>query len=200
MPLDHMEELYDSKNPVVRWVHVQRLDEIVKRVPKGKGLKILDAGCGEGHLLEKLKRSESGNAYYGVDVTPEALGRAKERCPESQVSHANLVQTGFPDNFFDVVTCTEVIEHVYEYKAVLEELRRILKPGGILILTFPNEILWTVGRFFLGRRPLRVPDHVNAFFPGTMKRAVKMGLAEERHLPFCLPFLLSLSCLMIFSK
>ncbi len=200
MPTDHMEELYDSKNPLVRFIHTQRLEEIVREIPEQTGLRVLDAGCGEGHLLERIHRILPTGRLYGVDVTETALCRAKERCPWAQFTQTNLVHTDFPDAFFDVGVSTEVLEHVYEYPAVVQEMKRILKPGGHFILTFPNEFLWTVCRFFLGRRPIKVPDHVNSFDPDTVRTLVSLTPEKQVNLPFGLPFLFSLTCLMKFRK
>ena len=200
MPEDHMDDLYSCKNPLVRFVHVGRLDAIVGQIPKKNGLRILDAGCGEGHLLERLHNKYPDQQYYGADITDVALEQARGRCPFAELSRTNLMQTGFPDEFFDVVTCTEVIEHIYEYAEVIKELKRIIKREGRLIMTFPNEVLWTISRFFLGRRPIKVPDHVNAFNPRRMNYIVNLKIKKQLNLPFGLPFAFSLNGLMNFVK
>ena len=196
MPEDHMEELYSSKNPLVRFVHNGRLEHIVKKIPKDSGIKILDAGCGEGHLLEKILKANSRAKVFGIDITKVALEKAKIRCPKME----SLSDTGFQSGFFDVVTCTEVLEHIYEYKKVIGELKRILKPDGLLIITFPNERLWTLSRLLLGRKPVKVPDHINSFSPNIMRKIIDMKIVSKNNLPLNLPFLLSLNCLMVFRK
>ncbi len=200
MPTDHMEEVYTSNNPFVKLVHVGRLDAIVRQIPSGGRLKILDAGCGEGHLLEKLYQNKKDYQYYGADITEAALENARKRCPWAQFRKANLSNTGFEEGFFDGVICTEVLEHIYEYQAVLNELKRILKKDGSLIVTFPNECLWTISRFLLGRRPVKVPDHVNSFNPSSMRNAVGLPVTKHVNLPFGLPFALSLNGLTQFKK
>jgi 2-polyprenyl-3-methyl-5-hydroxy-6-metoxy-1,4-benzoquinol methylase len=200
MPMDHMEELYNSKNPLVRFVHRQRLDAIAAMLPRAANLKVLDAGCGEGHLLKRLYQSQPANIYYGVDVTEVALQKAKERCPFAELGKMDISRLDFPNGFFDVVTITEVLEHIIDYENVATELKRVLKPGGALIITFPNEVLWTVSRFLLRRRPIKVLDHVNAFNPKMMKKMVGLEVAAQWNLPFKLPFFMSLGCLMKFRK
>lgn len=197
MPEDHMEELYNSKNLLVRFVHTNRLNQIIKCMPSKNGIKVLDAGCGEGHLIEKLNKK---NFYYGVDITDIALQKAKKRCPHAEFYKMDLSKIDFNDGFFDVVICTEVLEHIFDYKKVINELKRVLKKDGYLILTFPNEMLWILSRFFLRRKPIKVPDHVNSFVPKKIKSLVNMELTSKVNLPFRLPFLISLGCLMKFKK
>lgn len=200
MPGDHMDELYNAKNPLVRFVHRQRLAEIVRIVPHKAGITILDAGCGEGHLLSELYKKNAQGAYYGVDATDIALKKARERCPFAHFYHGDLSRLDFSDGFFDVIVATEVLEHIIEYEEVIAELLRVLKKGGVLIVTFPNEILWTVSRFFLGRRPVKIIDHVNSFTPDAMKKMVGLAVVKQRNLPFPLPFSASLGSLMEFRK
>lgn len=200
MPEDHMDELYTSKNPLVKFVHCQRLEAIAGAMPKKEGLKVLDAGCGEGHLLEELHKRNPSNHYYGVDATEVAIQKARQRSPFATCDLMDLSALTFEDNFFDVITITEVLEHIYDYQSVINELKRVLTRNGILIITFPNETNWTISRFLLGRKPVKVPDHVNAFLPQAMKKAVSEELVLQRNLPFSLPFFASLGALMKFKK
>lgn len=195
-----MEELYSSKNHLVRWVHLQRLNAIANLVPQKGCLKILDAGCGEGHLLEKLHERYPEHDYYGVDVTNLALQKARERCAFAKLTRMDLVELQFPNEFFHVIIATEVIEHIIDYHTVLDNLVGALNQGGMLVITFPNETLWTISRFFLGRRPIKIVDHVNSFTPQMMKDLVRLEVIQQRNLPFGLRFSMSLGTLMEFRK
>ncbi len=200
MPEDHMDELYHAKNPIVRFVHVQRLEKIAELVQSPQSLSILDAGCGEGHLIQKMHEKNGQHQYYGLDATPIAAEKARERCAYATILLGNLTQLPFPDNYFDIVTCTEVLEHVPAYEKALSEFERVLKPNGKLILTFPNETLWTISRFILRRNPVKVPDHVNSFFPSYIKTKSRLACIKSTTLPFGLPFTFSLNGLMVFQK
>lgn len=200
MPADHMDQLYNSPHPLVRFAHRQRLASIVRAARRGSGLKVLDAGCGEGHLLELLHRSDPSREYYGVDATPVAIERAQQRCPFARLTVGDISRLSFADGHFDVITITEVLEHVIEYEDVARELVRVLAPSGQLIITFPNEITWTIGRLLLGRRPIRVVDHVNAFNPKMIERAFGLRVSKRINLPFRLPFALSLGSLMVLER
>jgi ubiquinone/menaquinone biosynthesis C-methylase UbiE len=198
MPVDHMEKLYNSNNPLVRFAHRQRLGAIAAMLPKQEHLKVLDAGCGEGHLIQRLSQAESTNEYYGVDVTGIALERARARCPFARFKKMDISALKFEDGYFDVITITEVLEHIIEYESAILELRRVLKPSGVIIITFPNEVLWTISRSLLGRRPIKVLDHVNAFNPRMIRELVEMEPVKQFGLPFRLPFCMSLGYLMKF--
>ena len=69
MPEDHMENLYASRNPLVKFIHLNRLRQIARMIGGNSNLKILDAGCGEGHLINKLHKKNNNNLFYGVDIT-----------------------------------------------------------------------------------------------------------------------------------
>jgi ubiquinone/menaquinone biosynthesis C-methylase UbiE len=200
MPEDHMEKLYNSKNPLVRFAHRNRLENIAKAVPVGGNLKILDAGCGEGHLIEYLHSINQTHKFYGYDVTKVAVKNARKRCPYAHIEQMDMRRMNIADNFFDVIICTEVLEHVYEYQDALQEFNRALKNGGHLILTFPNEPIWTLSRFLLGRNPIKVPDHVNSFSPKRIKPLINGNIVFQRGLPFRLPFAISLGYLLKLQK
>lgn len=195
-----MDEIYFSENPVVRFVMANRLDSIAKIISTGKNLKILDAGCGTGHMIKLLHEKRKDNIYYGIDTSAAALQIAKERCPSAKLEIMDVSNIGFKDEFFDVVICTEVLEHMVNYQTAVREFKRVLKKNGCLIITFPNETLWTVGRFFLGKKPLKNPGHINCFTAQKVREFVKMNLILRANLPFRLPIWLSLGSMMEFQK
>lgn len=201
MPKNHMDELYNSPNHMVRFAHNNRQKKIINMLPKNGKYKILDAGCGEGHLLEKMHNKFPYYHYYGSDITDVALASAKERCSFAIIQKMDIRKLEYENEFFDVVICTEVLEHIYEYETVINELIRVLKKDGILIISFPNELLWTLSRFILKRRLIKVPDHVNSFTPSLLRLKIKILQMNQISFPFSfLPFSLSLGCIMKFKK
>lgn len=195
-----MDDLYNAKNFLVRYVHNNRLQNITNQLPRESNLCVLDAGCGEGHLLESLVKKNPHNNYYGADLTEIALTKARERCVSAKYILTDLAKIELDDNFFDIIVCTETIEHIDDYRAVLKEFKRLLKPGGILTLTFPNEFWWTVSRLVLGRRPIRVVDHVNFFTINKIKLLVDLPVVNSFGLPWHWPFFISLGGLVKFKK
>ncbi|AJF61352.1 TPA: class I SAM-dependent methyltransferase [Candidatus Woesearchaeota archaeon] len=200
MPDDHMDKLYNSGNPLVSYIHRKRLEIITNKINRNGHQKILDAGCGEGHLIARMHSRNQSNEYYGIDITEIALKKARQRCSYATIRKMDLSELGFKNDSFDIITCTEVIEHIYEYTEVFKEFRRVLKDNGRLILTFPNENMWTLSRALLMRRPIKVPDHVNSFSPKKIRKSIGLKTASQYNIPFNLPFFISLGSVMEFRK
>lgn len=97
------------------------------------GSLVLDAPCGEGALLFRLK--ESGFRVRGVDIDP---GAALLDQTEYAPGDLNQLPLPFQDQSFDAVTSVEGIEHLENPPALIREFHRLLKPGGLLVLTTPN--------------------------------------------------------------
>lgn len=197
MEKEHMEKLYSSGNPFIRYINNKRLDEICKLLPRNKEIKILDAGCGEGQLLERISKLKYKN-LYGADVTKVALEDARKKV-KAKLFLQNLNKMSFPDKFFDVVICTEVIEHIPDYKKALNEFKRVLKKKGLLIISFPNEPLCILMRLAFLRNP-KIKDHVNSFSVKKMKKAVKLKMIKKINLPLNLQDFLSLIHILEFKN
>lgn len=106
----------------------------------GKKDKILDAGCGGG-IFGRLLKKELGAYVFGVDITKEALEFAKKR--GLRVKKGNLEEKiPFTDEFFDLIVCRQVIEHLFDPDKALDEFHRVLKKKGFLFMTTPNLAAW----------------------------------------------------------
>lgn len=103
--------------------------------------RVLDYGCGVGHLLSHLL--QRGLHCYGVDSSQRSISRVNEKFSgipnwmEGKVVDGFV--TSYPDEYFDVITCIETLEHLPEEAIfpMLKELKRILRPNGILLITTP---------------------------------------------------------------
>jgi 2-polyprenyl-3-methyl-5-hydroxy-6-metoxy-1,4-benzoquinol methylase len=102
----------------------------------GSGQRVLDLGCGEGRFAAELLRA--GAEVVAVDVAEEPLRRARAAHPELELKLLDGEGAwDLPDASFDVVWAGEVIEHVADTAGWLSEVRRVLRPGGTLLLTTP---------------------------------------------------------------
>jgi ubiquinone/menaquinone biosynthesis C-methylase UbiE len=105
---------------------------IISRLPKRNQLKILDLGCGTGMYFQTL--ANKSNIVYGLDYSLASVERAKEK-GYVEVKQGDIQSLPYPDNSFDFVFCTEVLEHILEYDLALKEIFRVLRPNGVLLLT-----------------------------------------------------------------
>ncbi len=101
------------------------------------GERVLDVGCGEGRFAAEL--GKAGAEVVGIDVAAEPLRRARERYPELDLRQISA-EGAWPlqDASFDAVWAGEVIEHVADTAGWLSELRRVLRSGGVLLLSTPD--------------------------------------------------------------
>ena len=101
--------------------------------PRGK---VLDAGCGDGEFCIFIR--QLGFDSVGIDIACAAIERARLRYPAARFYVGSLENTlPFHDGEFDAIWCTEVLEHLFDVHACLSELNRVLREGGLLILTTP---------------------------------------------------------------
>ncbi len=104
------------------------------------GGRLLDVGCAYGFLL---RRFEGDFETFGVDVSEHAIEEARKTAPGSQLQVHNVLEPlPFADRSFDVVTITDLLEHVPGTPGILAEVARVLRPGGILYITTPNRTPW----------------------------------------------------------
>jgi SAM-dependent methyltransferase len=152
----------------------------LERLRVRSGEKVLDAGCGEGrHCFGALER---GAHVVGLDLDLAALRasadslrqRAAERGRLGALIHGNAFRLPFADGAFDKVICSEVMEHVHDYRGAARELARVTRPGGCLAVTIPTA---TSEHFYLrvGDDYFESPGgHIRIFRP----RQLALGLAD----------------------
>ncbi len=132
--------------------------------------RVLDAGCGVGYGSELL--SAAGAAQVtGVDISATAVEQSRKRGTENVSFHvADIAELPFADGSFDVVVCFETIEHVPDQDLVLDELRRVLAPGGLLAISSPNRDVYQEGN----------PFHTHEYTPPELQDALAARFANVR--------------------
>ena len=149
-----------SRDYYAEWVSLQadkrrrmwarRLEAIARVAPTGR---LLDVGCGDGVFLNLAM--ESGWTVEGTEVSAWAAEHATRNIGRP-VFCGEIWDAGFPAQSFDVVTLWHVLEHVSAPLRVLEEVRRVVKPGGRLVVAVPNvddRVMQAVYRVVKRRRP-----------------------------------------------
>jgi ubiquinone/menaquinone biosynthesis C-methylase UbiE len=113
---------------------------------------LLEIGCGEGRGVAAL--GPLVNRYHGIDKIGEILERLKQKYPGHTFEQAHLPPLAtIPSNSFDSVVSFQVIEHIQQDQLFLEEIYRVLKPGGVAMISTPNI------RFSLTRNPWHVREY-----------------------------------------
>jgi len=106
--------------------------------------KILDVGIGSGLFMSQLRNTfpETRFLIYGIELQDDVLELGKKR--GFTIKKCNIETDNFPyeNNFFDIVFCTEVIEHTHAPVHVIQEVNRVLKNMGMFIFSVPNVAEW----------------------------------------------------------
>lgn len=129
--------------------------------------KLLDLGCGTGQFLAMM-RQYSGWEVVGIEPNAEAADFARQTFGLNILT-GDLFSAQFPDDYLDVVTMWDVLEHLYEPVVTLQEIGRVLKPDGLLILRTPslNSLdACLFGRYWAG---LDSPRHIAIYSRSTIK-------------------------------
>lgn len=166
------------------------------------GARVLDLGCGEGRHVHGLHML-GGLNVIGVDLDEASLEKARAglaSLPKSPTGTTRF-ETGdataldFPDQSFDAVICSEVLEHLPDYDAAIAEIRRVLKPGGRACVSvphaWPERICWRLapppgGYAFEPGGHIRIFDEVDLKVSVERRgfRAIKRHHAHGIHTPF----------------
>ena len=171
----------------------------LERLGVGPGDWLLDAGCGGGrHCFGALDR---GASIVGLDLDPEGLTLARAGLAERSrlgmraqggVLQGNVFALPFRDARFDRVICSEVMEHVHDYRGAVRELTRVLRPGGTMGITIPTATS-EHAYLHLTRDYFESPGgHIRIFRPRQLARAMAdaglrvsgVGFAHALHTPY----------------
>ena len=118
-----------------------------------RGKRVLDMGCGAGYGSAELAKHAS--KVTGLDVSSEAVSYAREHFPAGNVEflESSAAAVPCPDQCFDLIVAFEVIEHLAEWRRLLEEARRLMAPGGQFIVSTPNKSYYQATRAVSGPNP-----------------------------------------------
>jgi SAM-dependent methyltransferase len=111
--------------------------------PLVRGARVLEVGCGEGYGAALLARTST--RVLGVDYDRATVAHAAATYPQARFVRANLAALPVPSAAVDAVAALQVIEHVWNHPEFLTECRRVLRPGGCLVVTTPNRLTFSPG-------------------------------------------------------
>ncbi len=142
-------------------------------VPASPPLRILDVGCGTG--LNASFLTKVGHSVTGIDLSPVAIEKYRQQGFVGIVCDIEAARAPFPDDAFDVVYVSEIIEHCADTAAFLGELQRVTKPGGKMLLSTPNSAFWPyriLGLLGWTASEYQHPGHVRFFSKRSLSAAV----------------------------
>jgi 2-polyprenyl-3-methyl-5-hydroxy-6-metoxy-1,4-benzoquinol methylase len=149
---------------LVRWIGSRHIGFLSSGLPAGA--RVLDVGCGRGVILGAL--ADRGFEVHGVEISAEAARGADPRAEIRIAEH--LRDAGYAAGSFDEVVVWHVLEHLQDPRGTLEEARRMLRPGGRLVVAVPNfsslQARWSGAGWF----HLDLPRHLYHFPLGALHR------------------------------
>jgi 2-polyprenyl-3-methyl-5-hydroxy-6-metoxy-1,4-benzoquinol methylase len=136
------ERIYGSETLLREYLSPERLafyDELAELCAALQPRRLIDVGCGPGHLLAAVtRRAPQVEVVVGVDYASAAIERLSRLLPRARGIVANIYDLGTLDERFDVVACTEVLEHLHRPTEALTVLQRLCAPGGHVVVTVPD--------------------------------------------------------------
>jgi SAM-dependent methyltransferase len=164
---------------VVGYFYRMYRDEVLRRAGNTRGRDILEVGCGEGMMFEGTSTTP---VQMDVSMTRVQRARGKAR----YLLCADGYDLPFADGSFSLVLLIAVLEHTSEPWRLLREARRVLKPGGRVLIVVPNDATMSIGRVLLLKWPPRYPDHLTFTTPGRMRKWLADGFRIRSAFP--MPF------------
>lgn len=120
-----------------------RRHEVVYRrlVDRCRDRDVLEAGAGEGYGADLI--ADVARRVIGLDYDESSVAHIRARYPRVEMLHGNLAALPLPDASVDVVVNFQVIEHLWDQGQFVAECLRVLRPGGVLLMSTPNRITFT---------------------------------------------------------
>ena len=125
------EDDFDKNSRHLFQFHLANINKLHPR--KGR---FVDIGCATGNFLEMVR--EDGWEPFGVEISEYGTDRVRNKIGPEKIFQGSLEDANFPGGYFEIVFASEIIEHVHRPKAFLLEIRRIVKPDGLVVITTPN--------------------------------------------------------------
>jgi ubiquinone/menaquinone biosynthesis C-methylase UbiE len=148
---------------------------------------VLDVGCGEGITLKKLEDKKIGKNNEGIDYSATAIKIGKKIYPQLKLSKGDIYKLDYKDNSFDLLICTEVLEHLKDPIKAVEEMKRVT--SKYIIISVPNEPFFIMANFLRGKYLKSFgnhPEHINHWTANGLEKFLKkqgLTIVKKAH-PF----------------
>lgn len=158
------------------------VNELCDQIPKKGKIHALEIGCGEGYSTQRLRKMLPKNVdLEASEFVKDLLPYAKKLNPNIKIFQESAYELKAKDNSLDIVFLLEVLEHLDYPEAALTEIRRVLRPGGYLILGVPREPLWRMINFSRGKYTKdlgNTPGHLNHWSKRGLRELVNNEVGE----------------------
>lgn len=136
------EEILARLSPAMRYYELRRYEWLWRWLkPLSKDARVLDAGCGDGFILQETAKqvADASIDWFGTDISLYKVERARERLRDrAHVSAANVEQLPFRADAFQIILCTEVLEHLLKVEPGVAEISRVCQANGRVLLSTPS--------------------------------------------------------------
>jgi SAM-dependent methyltransferase len=181
--LDELALTYEHSEPYKRFFYGTRSRGVLRALDARAGEAVLDVGCGSGFYTRELARLRA--TVTATEYTPAALVQARRNvgdlAPEIEFRVEDAQALSLPDASVDRVLLSEVIEHLREPERAVAEAARVLRPGGVLVVSTPSRFSPLNLAYGVKRRVRRYAfnEHLHEFTPGSFRRLVAEHLDVE---------------------
>lgn len=154
VPVDYYQRGINN-NFFQRYWHKNKLNKVLNLIDF-KPESILDVGCASGWFLFQLSKEFPSARCYGIDIYDKGIKYAKKIYPKIEFEVADAHKLPYQKTTFDLVVCTEVLEHLDDPKLAILEIKRVLKKGGFGIIELDSgnllfSVVWYIWRKLWGR-------------------------------------------------
>lgn len=144
---------HTSKNPLQRFLIERFYSALVREVVSRNPTSILDAGCGEGFTLARFRHAGITARLEGIELNPESLALGRSMHADISFVEGSLYDLPYEDQSFDLVVCSEVLEHLDDPEKALREIARVTKRYAVI--SVPHEPFFMLANFLRGKNITR---------------------------------------------
>lgn len=181
---------HTSKNPIQKLLINNFYSSLISLIKPLSPKTILDAGCGEGFTMSKLAEFGVGKQIEGVEYSKDAITLGKKFFPNLVIKQGSVYELPYEDNSFDLIVCTEVLEHLEDPKKAIKEMLRVSKK--YLVISVPNEPLFMLSNFLRGKNISRLGNdmgHINHWNPLSLKKYLTQNKVKIKKLRLPFPWI-----------
>ena len=146
----------------------RRIRKMKKILPEGRWL---DIGCSAGFILSVAKAANYDT--YGIEIDPLGVKHARETLGLENIFQGTFEEHRFEDNFFDIITMYDVIEHVQDLNEIVKELKRILSKNGVIEIWTPDIGHWRVPKSLIEWGDIKPSEHLYYFNKKTLSMLLR---------------------------